>query len=53
MQNTIRYFNKTGNPGQNGQISRQIPGTKLNQDQANDLNTPISPREIEAVINSL
>jgi hypothetical protein len=27
--------------------------TKLNQDQVNDLNCPISPREIEAVINSL
>ena len=26
---------------------------KLNQDQANDLNSPISPKEIEAVINSL
>ena len=29
----------------------QIP--KLNQDQVNDLNSPISPKEIEAVINSL
>jgi hypothetical protein len=27
----------------------QVP--KLNQDQTNDLNTPISPKEIEAVIN--
>jgi uncharacterized protein YidB (DUF937 family) len=27
--------------------------TKLNQDQVNDLNSPISPKEIEAVINSL
>jgi hypothetical protein len=26
---------------------------KLNQDQINDLNSPISPIEIEAVINSL
>ena len=26
---------------------------KLNQDQVNDLNIPISPKEIEAVINSL
>ena len=25
----------------------------LNQDQINDLNSPISPKEIEAVINSL
>ena len=26
---------------------------KLNQDQINDLNSPISPKEMEAVINSL
>jgi hypothetical protein len=26
---------------------------KLNQYQVNDLNSPISPKEIEAVINSL
>jgi hypothetical protein len=29
----------------------QVP--KLNQDQINDVNTPISPKEIEAVISSL
>ena len=29
----------------------QVP--KLNQDEVNDLNSPISPKEIEAVINSL
>ena len=29
----------------------QVP--KLNQDQVNDLNTPICPKEMEAVINSL
>ena len=29
----------------------QVP--TLNQDQVNDLNSPISPKEIEAVINSL
>ena len=29
----------------------QVP--KLNQDQVNHLNSPISPKEIEAVINSL
>ena len=29
----------------------QVP--KLNQDQVNDLNSPISPKEIEAVINIL
>jgi hypothetical protein len=29
----------------------QVP--KINQDPINDLNSPISPKEIEAVINSL
>jgi hypothetical protein len=29
----------------------QVP--KLKQDQVNDLNSPISPKEIEAVLNSL
>ena len=29
----------------------QVP--KLNQDQINDLNSPISPKEIEVVTNSL
>jgi hypothetical protein len=29
----------------------QVP--KLNQDQNNELNSPISPKEIKAVINSL
>ena len=29
----------------------QVP--KLNQDQINDLNSPISPKNIETVINSL
>ena len=28
----------------------QVP--KLNKDQINDINSPISPKEIEAVINS-
>ena len=32
-------------------LQYQVP--KLNQDRVNDLNSPISPREIEAVINSL
>ena len=30
---------------------QQVP--KLNQDQINDLNSPMSPKEIKAVINSL
>ena len=29
----------------------QVP--KLNEDKVNDLNSPISPKEIEAVINGL
>ena len=29
----------------------QVP--KLNQEQTNDLNSPISPKEVETVINSL
>ena len=29
----------------------QVP--KLNKDQINDINSPFSPKEIEAVINSL
>ena len=29
----------------------QVP--KLNKDQINDINSPISPKEIEAAINSL
>jgi hypothetical protein len=32
-------------------VRHQVPN--LNQDQVNDLNSPISPKEIEAVINSL
>jgi hypothetical protein len=49
----MAILNKTGKPVRNGQISRQIPGTKLNQDQVIDLNSPISPKEIETVINNL
>ena len=33
------------------QCTYKVP--KLNQDQINDLNSPIYPKEIEAVINSL
>jgi len=35
----------------NGQFSRQT--TKLNEDQINHLTSPITPKEIEAVIKSL
>jgi hypothetical protein len=31
-------------------FSRQIPNTKVNLDQINHLNSPINPKEIEAVI---
>jgi hypothetical protein len=58
-QNTIRsyykrlYSTKLENLDEmdNFQDRCQIP--KLNQDQINDINSPISPKEIEAVINSL
>ena len=46
-------LNQTGKPEWNGQISRQIPGIKVNQGQVNNLKSPISPKEIEALINSL
>ena len=34
-------------------MSRQISGTNLNQDQIDPVNTPITPKEIEAVTNRL
>ena len=34
-------------------MSTQISGTNLNQDQIDPVNTPITPKEIEAVTNSL
>jgi hypothetical protein len=59
IQNTIRFFCKrlystkleTLNEMDKFLDKYQVP--KLNQDQVNDLNTPVSPKEIEAVINSL
>ena len=46
-------LNKTGKPGWNEQFSRQISGIKVKSGQINDLNSPISSKEIEAVINCL
>jgi hypothetical protein len=46
-------LNKTGKPGRNGQFLDRYQLTKFNQDQTNDLNSPISTKEIETVINSL
>jgi hypothetical protein len=59
IQNTIRSFYKglystklENLYGMDKFLDRyRVP--KLNQDQINDLNSPISPKEIEAVINSL
>jgi hypothetical protein len=59
FQNTFRSFYKTlySKPLENqdkmyNSLDRyQVP--KLNQDQINNLNSPISPKEIEAVISSL
>ena len=59
IQNTIRSFHKRLYSTKLENLDEmdkfldryQIP--KLNQDQVNDLNSPISPKEIEAVINSL
>jgi hypothetical protein len=36
-----------------GQFLDRYQVSKLNQDQVDNLNSPISPKEIEAVINSL
>ena len=59
IQNTIRSYYKGLHSSKlenldemNKFLDRhQVP--KLNQDQINNLNSPISPKEIEAVINSL
>jgi hypothetical protein len=37
----------------NGQISRNFQPPKLNQEDINHLNRPITQKEIEAAINSL
>jgi hypothetical protein len=43
----------TGKPAWNRQFSKQIPDGKLNLDQVNHLNSPQTPKEIEAIIKSL
>ena len=59
IQNTIRFFYKRLYSTKLEKLDEmdkfldryQVP--KLNQDQVNDLNSPISPKETEAAINSL
>jgi hypothetical protein len=59
IQNTIRsfykrlYSTKLENLDEMDKFLDRYPVPKQNQDQVNDLNSPISPKEIEAVINSL
>jgi hypothetical protein len=59
IQNTIRsfykrlYSTKLENLDKMDKFLDRYQVPKLNQDQVNDLNSPISPKEIEAVINSL
>jgi hypothetical protein len=58
-QNTIRsfykrlYSTKLENLDEMDKFLDRYQVPKLNQDQINDRNSPISPKEIEAVINSL
>jgi hypothetical protein len=59
IQNTIRsfykslYSKKLENLDEMDKFLDRYQVPKLNQDQVNDLNSPISPKEIEAVINNL
>jgi hypothetical protein len=59
IQNTIRFFykrlysTKLENLDEMDKFVDNYQVPKLNQDQVNNLNSPISPKEIEAVINSL
>jgi hypothetical protein len=59
IQNTIRsfykrlYSTKVENLDEMEKFLDRYQVPKLNQDQVNDLNSPISPKEIEAVIFSL
>ena len=59
IQNTIRFFykrlysTKLENLDEMDKFLDRYQAPKLQQDQINDLNSPISPKEIEAAINSL
>jgi hypothetical protein len=59
IQNTIRSFykrlqsTKLKNLDEMDKFLDRYQVPKLNQDQVNDRNSPISPKEIEAFINSL
>jgi hypothetical protein len=59
IKNTIRsfykrlYSTKLENLDKMGKFLDRYQVPKLNQDQDNDVNSPISPKEIETVINSL
>ena len=59
IQNSIRsfykrlYSTKLENLDEMDKFLDRFQVPKLNPDQVNDLNSPISPKEIEAVINSL
>ena len=59
IQNTIRslykrlYSTKLENLDEMDKFLDRYQVPKLNQDQINDLNSPISPKEIKTVINSL
>jgi hypothetical protein len=59
IQNTIRsfykrlYSTKLKNVDEMDKFLDRYQAPKLNQDHVNDLNSPIFPKEIEAVINSL
>jgi hypothetical protein len=59
VQNTIRsfykrlYSTKLENLDEMDKFLDRYQVPKLNQDQVNDLKSPISPKEIEAFINSL
>jgi hypothetical protein len=59
IQNTIRsfykrlYSTKLENLDEMDTFLDRYQVPKLNQDQVNNLNSPISPKEIEAVINGL
>ena len=59
IQNTIRsfykrlYSTKLENLDEMNKFLDRYQVSKLNQDQVNDLNSPISPKEIEAVIDNV